>query len=125
MSTARTAPFARPPPKADAVLRACFFAVGLWVLLGGLSLAFVERCSLRLGPDWDGDLPFTSVEDETLWLDPPLWASFAATSLGAVMTLYAAALPWRPHDDEHFDHFNSRGPHGSRGWGRGRWGTPH
>ena len=82
------------------MLRACFFALGLWVLLGGLSLATVERCALRLGPDWQSDLPFTSVQDETLWLAPPLWAPFAATSLGAVMTLYAAALPWRKAEAE-------------------------
>ena len=80
------------------MIRASLFALGLWVFLGGLSLAAVQRCELRLDPDWREDLPFSSVENGALWLAPPLWVPFAATSLGAVVTLYAAALPWRTED---------------------------
>ena len=77
------------------MVRACFFAVGLWVLLAGLSLTVVERSTLRLNADWEADLPFTRADGDALRLEPPLWVPFAATSLGLVMTLYAAALPWR------------------------------
>ena len=77
------------------MVRALFFAVGLWALLGGLTLALVERSRLRLDAAWEADLPFTVADGDTLWLEPPLWVAFAATSLGAVITLYAAALPWR------------------------------
>ena len=77
------------------MVRACFFALGLWTLLTGLALSLVERSTLRLSGEWEADLPFTRADGGELLLEPPLWVPFAATSLGVVVTLYAAALPWR------------------------------
>ncbi|QDT17367.1 hypothetical protein [Alienimonas californiensis] len=107
------------------MLRACLFAVGLWGLLGGVTLSAIDRCALRLGPEWEEKLPFASVEDGTLWFAPPLWGSFAMASLGLVTTLYAAALPWHGREYEDHEPFSRRGWHGSRGWDRGRWETHH
>ena len=81
------------------MVRACFFAVGLWTLLAGLTLSLVETSTLRLDAKWEADLPFTRADGDALRLEPPLWVSFAATSLGLVVTLYAAALPWRTESD--------------------------
>ena len=82
------------------MIRAFFFGLGLWTLLGGLSLAWVERAALRLPTGAADDVPFARVADGTVWWEPPQWVPFAAASLGAVVTLYAAALPGRVRDEE-------------------------
>ena len=81
------------------MIRATFFAVGLWTLLCGLGLGVLDRGALRLDAALVDDLPFTRVRKDVLWFEPPLWLPFAAVSLGVVVTLYAAALPWRRAED--------------------------
>ena len=80
------------------MIRACFFAVGLWTLLCGLALSVLDRGALRLDAALAEDLPFTRARKDVLWFEPPLWVPFAAVSLGLVVTLYAAALPWRERE---------------------------
>ena len=82
------------------MIRATFFAVGLWTLLCGAALAVVERGALRVDADLAEELPFTRVRRDVVWCEPPLWVPFAAVSLGLVVTLYAAALPWRSAERE-------------------------
>ena len=84
------------------MIRALFFAVGLWLVLTGGTLLAVERVTLRV-PDGVTE-PVVSLavvaEDGTQTVAPPQWVGFAVTSLGAVVTLYAAALPGRRDEEE-------------------------
>lgn len=80
------------------MLRASFFAAGLFVLLCGISLLFVDKLVLANMEDEPAEadvqgLLATEPADEDNILDPPDWVAFSLMSVGSVTILYAVALP--------------------------------
>lgn len=82
------------------MLRASFFAAGLFVGLMGVSCLFTDRVILTVKqeeqtqPSQDIRGLFTTVNSERQKvIDPPEWAAFSLMSVGAVTMLYAVALP--------------------------------
>ena len=82
------------------MLRASFFATGLFVVLWGVSFLMVDRVVLTAKDDSDREPGFrglfTSINFERQKvIDPPEWAKFSLMSVGTVTMLYAVALPKR------------------------------
>lgn len=84
------------------MLRAAFFAGGLFVIMLGLSTMIVDKVVLygkqdsRPDPNFRGF--FTSVNEQRQHVfDPPDWAGFSLLSVGGVTILYALALPKSAH----------------------------
>ncbi len=80
------------------MLRASFFAAGLFVLLCGISLLFVDKLVLANLEDEPAEadvqgLLTTEPADEDNILDPPDWVAFSLMSVGSVTILYSVALP--------------------------------
>jgi len=82
------------------MLRSTFFAAGLFVLLCGISLFYVEAIhykKLPLSKDETGVRGFFSrvapVVDNKRVVEPPDWVAFSLMSVGSVTMLYAVALP--------------------------------
>jgi len=80
------------------LMRAAFFAAGLFVTLWGVSFLFVDRVVLKdLSSESRGGTfrgMFTSMTGQRQKvIDPPDWSAFCMMSVGAVTMLYAFALP--------------------------------
>lgn len=86
------------------MLKASFFAGGLFVALWGASLLFVDQIVLKQTADaqqrpegFRGMLAPNSMGNRSARndnvIDPPDWAAFSLMSIGSVTMLYAAALP--------------------------------
>jgi hypothetical protein len=83
------------------MVRAVFFAVGLFITLWGAGLLVVDKFVLNLKVD---ALPqsgfrglFSGITPERKKvIDPPDWAAFSLMSIGTVTMLYAVALPKKP-----------------------------
>jgi hypothetical protein len=79
------------------MMRAFFFALGLFLCLIGAELFLVDRAVLnvretprRNGSRWSMARGRTGRQRI---VNPPDWAAWAATSAGAVIVLYSIALP--------------------------------
>ncbi|MDB5384571.1 MAG: hypothetical protein JWM11_217 [Planctomycetaceae bacterium] len=80
------------------MLRASFFAGGMFVIMLGFSTMFVDKIVLnskedpRYDPNFRGF--YTTVnENRQHVFDPPDWAGFSLLSVGGITILYALALP--------------------------------
>ena len=80
------------------MLRASFFAGGMFIIMLGISTMFVDKLVLhgqedsRRDPNFRG--MFTSVNaDRQHVFDPPDWAGFSLLSVGGITILYSLALP--------------------------------
>ena len=84
------------------MLRSCFFSVGLFVTLWGVTFLFVDKLVLKVdgeaarGEGFRGMFSAVGGQNDRE-IDPPDWAAFSLMSVGAVTMLYAIALP-RKHD---------------------------
>jgi hypothetical protein len=80
------------------MVRAGFFSVGLFVLLWGTALLFVDEIVLSGGDHAARDSAFrglftgTTSKNQPV-IDPPDWAAFSLLSIGSVTMLYSFALP--------------------------------
>ena len=87
------------------MIRASFFAAGVFVALWGVSFLTIDKLVLNKVSDQDRDQGFRGmlastqvVERESRpVIDPPEWMAFSLMSIGTVTMLYSAALPKR-HD---------------------------
>ena len=84
--------------KAVNMMRASFFAAGLFVALWGASFLLVDKLVLHLKDDSTREagvrgmfMSITPTKQKVF--DPPDWAAFSLMSVGAVTMLYAVALP--------------------------------
>ncbi len=87
------------------MLRACFFAFGLFVsMCGGAFLAadeivltskYEEEKPKPERPEEFRGLFMTANKDRQKVFNPPEWAAFTLMSVGTVTMLYAVALPKR------------------------------
>ena len=88
------------------MLRATFFATGLFLALWGVTFLFVERIELKMKSEAKPQPGFrglfsrltTTQPQRGKIIDPPDWAAFSLMSLGAVTMLYAIALPKKKKD---------------------------
>lgn len=83
------------------MMRATFFAIGLFVTLWGVGLFFVDQFVLTVkspAPQQTGFRGlFTAITpDRKQVIDPPEWAAFSLMSIGTVTMLYSVALPKKP-----------------------------
>jgi hypothetical protein len=97
------APVSRIPPCVAEVfmmMRATFFAIGLFVTLWGVGFLVVDKMVLNMKSDaQQGGFRglFNSVTPERARvIDPPDWAAFSLMSVGTVTMLYSVALPKKP-----------------------------
>ncbi|HTN01939.1 hypothetical protein [Planctellipticum variicoloris] len=87
------------------MIRASFFAAGVFVALWGVSFLTIDKLVLNKVDDKNRDQGFRGmlassqiVERESRpVIDPPEWMAFSLMSIGTVTMLYSAALPKR-HD---------------------------
>ncbi len=82
------------------MIRACGFAIGLFIALWGGVFLCVDKLVLFEAPKTDsgirGMLIANSIEGETRpVVDPADWVSFLLMSVGSVTMLYSVALPKR------------------------------
>lgn len=82
------------------MVRATFFAAGLFVALVGGGFLLVDKVVLNVRPDAPQMEGFRGLfsgvtPDRKAVFDPPDWAAFSMMSIGTVTMLYAAALPKR------------------------------
>jgi hypothetical protein len=81
------------------LIRLCFFAEGVLVLLVGLALVFVDRfvtVSLAAESQRSFEFAWTTVNAELQYVfDPPEWVGYALVSVGVITVLYTIALPRR------------------------------
>lgn len=77
------------------MVRAFFFALGLFLCLIGAELFLVDRAvlNLREEPGRNGSRWSMRGRGRQRLFNPPDWAPWAATSAGAVIVLYSIALP--------------------------------
>lgn len=80
------------------MLRASFFAGGMFIILLGLSTMVVDKVVLHGKEDASRNPNFrgfyTSVNEHRQHVfDPPDWAGFSLLSVGGITLLYALALP--------------------------------
>ena len=103
------------------MIRAAFFACGLFVTLCGVATVFVDRVELtdyasrrlrRAVAETSADAPAlrliysadaTGSPDRREVVDPPDWAGFGVLSAGAVTLLYSLCLPGRRPPEEEED----------------------
>jgi hypothetical protein len=83
------------------MMRATFFAIGLFVTLWGVGFLVVDKMVLKMNADAAQQTGFrglfTSVAPEkSRVIDPPDWAAFSLMSVGTVTMLYSVALPKKP-----------------------------
>lgn len=83
------------------MLRATFFAVGLFVTLWGVGCLFVDRFELNMRSDIAPQSGFRGLfssiaPERKKIIDPPDWAAFSLMSIGTVTMLYSVALPKKP-----------------------------
>ena len=80
------------------MLRSCFFSVGLFVTLWGVTFLFVDKLVLKddgvaaRSQGFRGMFSAVGAQNDRD-LNPPDWAAFSLMSVGAVTMLYAVALP--------------------------------
>ena len=79
------------------MLRATFFAIGIFAVLTGLLLFQVDHVVLLRTPAGDGfgDRVASWRSDGSATVDPPDWLPYSLASTGMVTILYALALPKR------------------------------
>jgi hypothetical protein len=84
------------------MLRAMFFAGGMFIIMLGLSTMVVDKLVLhgqedaRRDPNFRGI--FTSLNEHRQHVfDPPDWAGFSLLSVGGITILYSLALPRHGH----------------------------
>lgn len=80
------------------MLRSSFFSAGLFVILWGISLLFIDQMVLNVTEEGEKEnaisaMITTVTPEKQKVLDPPDWAAFSMMSIGAVTMLYAVALP--------------------------------
>ncbi len=80
------------------MLRATFFAIGLFVALWGVSFLFIDKVVLtkKAEPTREAGFRgmFTAVNaQQQRIIDPPDWVAFSLMSVGSVTMLYSVALP--------------------------------
>lgn len=83
------------------MMRATFFAIGLFVTLWGVGFLVVDKFVLKANSEATQTTGFrglfTAVAPEsTRVIDPPDWAAFSLMSVGTVTMLYSVALPKKP-----------------------------
>lgn len=84
------------------MLRAIFFAGGLFVALCGVSFLMVDKMVLTASAveleerprEFRGLFMEESIEEKKVF-NPPEWAAFCLMSIGTVTMLYSVALPKR------------------------------
>jgi hypothetical protein len=87
------------------MLRAIFFAGGLFVALWGGSFLMVDKMVLTMNDEPEPvqqdeefrGLFITRDGNDQAIFDPPEWAAFSLMSIGTVTMLYSIALPKRNH----------------------------
>lgn len=84
------------------MLRASFFAGGMFIILLGISTMFVDKLVLHGKEDGRHDPNFrgfytTVNESRQYQFDPPDWAGFSLLSVGGITILYSLALPRHGH----------------------------
>lgn len=83
------------------MMRATFFAIGLFVTLWGVGFLMVDKMVLKMKADpapqggFRGLFNAVTPERQQV-LDPPDWAAFSLMSVGTVTMLYSVALPKKP-----------------------------
>ena len=96
------------------MIRLCFLAQGVIVLVVGILLVFVDRFVLSMeaettiGPPTVEAMWTTVDADQRYVYDPPDWVAYAAISLGAVTSLYAFALPRSKSHSHHHHHHEKK-----------------
>jgi len=84
------------------MLRATFFATGLFIALVGASFLFVDSVQLKMKAKAEPEAGFrgflarmtsSTRAQRGRIVNPPDWAAFSLMSIGAVTMLYAVALP--------------------------------
>lgn len=80
------------------MLRATFFALGMFVLMWGACLFYVDEFVLAARSDAPGGMRIngrytTFNTKDRLTIDPPEWAAVGLLSLAAVTLIYSIALP--------------------------------
>lgn len=80
------------------MMRAAFFAGGMFVIMLGISTMFVDKIVLHSKEDAKQDPNFrgfytTLNENRQHVFDPPEWAGFSLLSVGGITILYSLALP--------------------------------
>lgn len=83
------------------MMRATFFAVGLFIALWGGAFLVIDKFVLAsdeapVQAGFRGLFGGGAVAAKKRVLDPPDWAAFSLMSVGAVTMLYAVALPKKP-----------------------------
>jgi hypothetical protein len=84
------------------MLRASFFAGGLFIIMLGISTMFVDKLVLKGQEDARRDPNFRGIftslnQDRQHVFDPPDWAGFSLLSVGGITILYSLALPKGHH----------------------------
>jgi hypothetical protein len=83
------------------LLRPIFIGIGLSLLMGGASLLFVERVSLRDTAQMaEARMPsvFVRIAPTVKYeLTPPAWIPLTMLASGGLTVLYSIALPKNPH----------------------------
>jgi hypothetical protein len=79
------------------MLRATFFAIGMFAVLNGMLLFQVDQLVLLRTPAGDGlgDRLAEWRGNDSAVFDPPDWLPYSLASTGMVTLLYAIALPKR------------------------------
>lgn len=83
------------------MMRATFFAIGLFVTLWGVGFLVIDKVVLKMNGEAAQQTGFrglfTAVAPEkSRVIDPPDWAAFSLMSVGTVTMLYSVALPKKP-----------------------------
>jgi hypothetical protein len=83
------------------MMRACFFATGLFVALWGVTFMMVDKVTLNLKAESARPAGFRGLfagvsPDRKQVFDPPDWAAWSLLSVGTVTMLYSVALPKKP-----------------------------
>lgn len=82
------------------MMRATFFAIGLFIALWGGAFLVIDKLVLAsdeapVQAGFRGLFGGTAAAKKKV-LDPPPWAAFSMMSVGTVTMLYAVALPKKP-----------------------------
>lgn len=83
------------------MMRATFFAIGLFIALWGAGFLVVDKLVLSMESESSAQGGFRGLfggvtPARKKVIDPPDWAAFSLMSVGTVTMLYAVALPKKP-----------------------------
>jgi len=81
------------------MMRATFFAIGLFITLWGVGFLFVDKMVLNMKSESQQSGfrgLFNAATERNRVIDPPDWAAFSLMSVGTVTMLYSVALPKKP-----------------------------